>query len=606
MGSSRLFVCMNDRRPLDAVTRDLVDVVMGRRPADLVIRNGRWVNVCSGEIIERTDIAILGSRIAYCGPDASSMIGESTKVIEAEDRYLVPGFLDAHVHVESSMLTVSQFARAVLPHGTTGAFIDPHEIANVLGLAGVKLMADEARTTPMKIYLQVPSCVPAAPGLETTGASIGPQEIAEAMAWPGVVGLGEVMNYPGVAAGDEQLHAEIAEAMKAGGIIGGHYASPDLGPTFHAYAAAGPSDCHEGTRVEDTIARVRQGMVAMLRHGSAWHNLPAQLPAITERGIDSRHVVLCTDDRHPGTLVADGHMDDVVRLAIAEGIPPLTAIQMATLNTAEHFGVAKDVGCIAPGRFADILIVSDLERLAIDLVIAAGQIVAERGKQVSNFGSYTYPQEALESVHLARPLAASDFEIPASIEEGTIACRVIEVIENQVLTRAVYAELPVESGRALPDANQDIALLSVIERHHASGRIGHGLVRGFGLKGQCALASTVAHDAHNLLIMGTDTDAMAKAGNHVAQMGGGVCLVKDDQILASIPLPIAGLMSDQSVEMVAEQAEALHDALRSCGCTLNNAFMPFSFLALPVIPEVRLTDLGLVDVATQSLVTLFP
>jgi adenine deaminase len=588
------------------VTRDLVEVVMGRRPADLVIRDGRWVNVCSGEIIDHTDIAILGSRIAYCGPDVRSMIGESTKVIEADGRYLIPGLLDAHVHVESSMLTISQFARAVLPHGTTGAFIDPHEIANVLGLAGVQLMADEAWTTPMKIYLQVPSCVPAAPGLETTGASIGPQEVAEAMRLPGVIGLGEVMNYPGVAAGDKQLHAEISEAMKAGGIIGGHYASPDLGPTFHAYAAAGPSDCHEGTRVEDTIARVRQGMVAMLRQGSAWHDLAAQLPAITKRGIDSRHVVLCTDDRHPGTLLTDGHMNDVVRLAISEGAPPMTAIRMATLNTAEHFGVAQDVGCIAPARFADILIVSDFERLAIDLVIAGGQIAAESGKQVSDFVSYTYPREALESVHLARSLAASDFDIPASVEERTIACRVIEVIENQVLTRAVYAELPVERGRVLPDSEQDIALLSVVERHHASGRIGLGLVKGFGVKGCCALASTVAHDSHNLLIIGTDTAAMAKVGNHVAQMGGGVCLVKDNQILASIPLPIAGLMSDQPLETVAEQAETLHDALRSCGCSLNNAFMPFSFLALPVIPELRLTDLGLVDVAAQSLVTLFP
>ena len=587
------------------MTRDLVDVAMGRRPADLVIRNARWVNVCSGEVIDYTDIAVLGSRIAYCGPDARSMIGENTAVIEAKGQFLVPGLLDAHVHVESSMLTITQFARAVLPHGTTGAFIDPHEIANVLGLAGVKLMADEARTIPMQIYVQVPSCVPAAPGLETGGANIGPQEVAEAMAWPGVIGLGEVMNYPGVAAGDEQLHAEIAEAMKAGGIIGGHYASTDLGPTFHAYAAAGPSDCHEGTQPEDAIARVRHGMVAMLRQGSAWHDLAAQLLAITECGIDSRHVVLCTDDRHPGTLLTDGHMDDVVRLAISEGVLPMTAIRMATLNTAEHFGVAQDVGCIAPGRFADILIVSDLERLAIDLVIAAGQIVAVNGKLGLDFSPYPYPQEALNSVHLARSLVASDFDIPASIEEGTIACRVIEVIENQVLTRAVHAGLPVRNGRVLPDPNQDISLLSVVERHHASGRICLGLVKGFGLKGCCALASTVAHDSHNLLIIGTDTAVMAKAGNHAAQTGGGVCLVKDDQILASIPLPIAGLMSDQPVDTVAEQAEALHDALRSCGCTLNNAFMPFSFLALPVIPELRLTDLGLVDVATQSLVALF-
>lgn len=334
---------------------------MGRRPADLVIRDGRWVNVCSGEIIEHTDIAILGSRIAYCGPDTDSMIGEKTKIIEAEGRYLVPGLLDAHMHVESSMLTVSQFARAVLPHGTTGAFIDPHEIANVLGLTGMKLMSEEARLTPMQIYLQVPSCVPSAPGLETAGASIGKNEVAEAMTWPEVIGLGEVMNYPGVAAGDETLHAEIAETLKAGKVVGGHYASPDLGLLFHAYAAGGPSDDHEGTRQEDTIARVRQGMYSMLRQGSAWHDVVAQLPAITEQGVDPRHVLLCTDDRHPGTLLSDGHMDDVVRLAIREGIAPLTAIQMATLNTAEHFGVADDLGCIAPGRYADILILSDLQ-----------------------------------------------------------------------------------------------------------------------------------------------------------------------------------------------------------------------------------------------------
>jgi len=503
------------------------------------------------------------------------------------------------------MLTVSQFARAVLPHGTTDAFIDPHEIANVLGLAGVKLMTDEALATPMQIYVQIPSCVPAAPGLETAGERIGPQEVAEAMRWPGVIGLGEVMNYPGVAAGDESLHAEIAEALKAGGMIGGRYASPDLGTPFHAYVAAGPSDCHEGTRTEDAIARVQQGMVAMLRLGSAWHDVTAQLLAVTERGIDPRHIVFCTDDRHPGTLVAEGHMDDVVRLAISEGVAPLTAIQMATLNTAEHFGVAQDVGCIAPGRYADVLIVSDLEQLAIDLVIAAGQIVAANGKQVIGFAPYPYPQEALDSVHLARPLVANDFDIPAPVEDETIAARVIEIVENQVLTRAIHAEVPVENGKVLPASSQDIALLSVVERHHASGRTGRGLVKGFGLAGCCALASTVAHDAHNLLIAGTDGEAMAKAGNHVAEMGGGVCLVKDDQILASIPLPIAGLMSDQPVETVAAQAEALHDALRSCGCALNNAFMPFSFLALPVIPELRLTDLGLVDVASQSLITLF-
>jgi len=579
---------------------------MGRRPADLVIRDGRWVNVCSGEIIEHTDIAILGSRIAYCGPNGDSMIGEKTKIIEAEGRYLVPGLLDAHMHVESSMLTVSQFARAVLPHGTTGAFIDPHEIANVLGLEGVRLMAQEATTTPMQIYVQVPSCVPSAPGLETAGASIGPNEVAEAMTWPGVIGLGEVMNYPGVAAGDETLHAEIAETLKAGKVVGGHYASPDLGPLFHAYAAGGPSDDHEGTRQEDTIARVRQGMYAMLRQGSAWHDVAAQLPAITEQGVDPRHVLLCTDDRHPGTLLSDGHMDDVVRLAIREGIAPLTAIQMATLNTAEHFGVADDLGCIAPGRYADILVLSDLERFTIDVVFAAGEVVAQGGELVVDIALYPYPKEARGSVRLARALKSSDFAVTAPVKEGVLRARVMEVIENQVVNRAVLTELPVKKGRVCPDLAHDVAFVSVVERHRGSGRISHGFVRGFGLKARCALASTVAHDSHNLLIMGTDHEAMAKAGNCVAEMGGGVCLVKNDKVEASIPLPIAGLMSEEPVETVAEQAEGLNRALMACGCSLNNAFMTFSLLALPVIPELRLSDLGLIDVESHTLVPLFP
>jgi len=577
---------------------------MGRRPADLVIRDGRWVNVCSGEIIEHTDIAVLQSRIAYCGPDTNSMVGEKTKIIEAEGRYLVPGLLDAHMHVESSMLTVTQFARAVLPHGTTGAFVDPHEIANVLGLAGVRLIVDEAAATPMQIYVQVPSCVPAAPKMETGGAQLGPGEVAEAMTWPGVIGLGEVMNYPGVATGDRKLHAEIAETLKAGGIVGGHYASSDLGRAFHAYVAGGPSDCHEGTRVEDATARVRQGMYTMLRQGSAWHNVVAQLPAITRQGIDSRHFLLCTDDRHPGTLFEDGHMDDVVRLAIAEGVPPIMAIQMATLNTAEHFGVSCDVGCIAPGRYADILVVRDLNKLVIDLVFAAGDLVAQDGELTSEIVSYPYPEVARKSIHLARELQVTDFVVQAPIVHGTIRARVIEVVENEVLTDAISANLPVQQGEVLPDSTQDIAFLSVVERHHGSGRISHGFVKGFGLSERCALASTVSHDSHNLLIMGTDKRAMATAANEVVSMNGGVCLVKDDQPQVAIALPIAGLMSDQPVEVVARQMEQLHQALENCGCNLNNAFMTFSLLALPVIPQLRLSDLGLIDVDVFDLVPL--
>ncbi|MEZ4642937.1 MAG: amidohydrolase family protein, partial [Chloroflexota bacterium] len=391
---------MNNRQPWHELAQDLVDVAMGRKAATLVIRNGRWVNVHSGEIIPHTDVAIYKSRIAYVGADAAYTIGEETAVVEANGRYLVPGLCDAHMHVESGMVTVTEFARAVIPHGTTSMFIDPHEIANVLGLPGVRLMHDEAATLPINIYVQMPSCVPSAPGLETPGAAIGPAEVAEAMTWPGIIGLGEMMNFPGVYLNDANMHGEMAETMKAGKVIGGHYASPDLGRAFHGYVAGGPADDHEGTRIEDGIARVRQGMKAMLRLGSAWYDVATQVKAITEMGLDSRNFILCTDDSHSGTLVHEGHMNRVVRHAITQGLKPITAIQMATLNTAQHFGVEKEIGSITPGRYADVIISSDLTALPVEMVIAAGNVVAENGRIAIDIPPYNYPDFAKNTINL--------------------------------------------------------------------------------------------------------------------------------------------------------------------------------------------------------------
>jgi adenine deaminase len=344
-----------------SIQKNLIDVAMGRKPADLLIRKGTWICVQSGEFVPDTDIAIKDGRIAYVGPDASRTLTKDTVVLNADGKYLVPGLLDGHTHIESGMLTVTEFVRAVLPHGTTGLFIDPHEIANVFGLKGVKLMADEASQQPIHIWVEVPACVPSEPNLETPGAEITPADVAEAMTWNNVIGLGEMMNYNGVAAGDPKMLAEMETTRKAGKVIGGHYASRDLGATFHAYVAGGAEDDHEGTQLEDAVARVRQGMKAMLRYSSAWHDVAAQVPAITKLGLDPRHFILCTDDSHAGTLVNDGHMDRVVRHAIAEGLPAMAALQMATINTAEHFGLSHEVGMIAPGRWADILLVDDLK-----------------------------------------------------------------------------------------------------------------------------------------------------------------------------------------------------------------------------------------------------
>jgi adenine deaminase len=453
---------------------------MGRRPADMVIRNGRWVNVHSGEIIPNTDVAICGSRIAYVGPDASHAIGDNTELVEADGRYLIPGLCDGHMHVESGMVTVTEFARAVIPHGTTSMFIDPHEIANVLGLAGVKMMHDEALTLPVNVYVQMPSCVPSAPGLETPGATIGPEEVAEAMGWPGIIGLGEMMNFPGVFNNDEKMHAEMAATMRAGKVVGGHYAALDLGLPFHGYVAGGPADDHEGTRLEDGIARVRQGMKAMLRLGSAWYDVAAQVKAITEMGLDSRNFILCTDDCHSGTLVNDGHMNRVVRHAIAQGLKPMTAIQMATLNTAVHFGVERDIGSITPGRYADIILSSDLVALPIEMVIAAGTIIASQGELLADLPPYQYPDAAKNSVRLRRDLAPADFDIAAPGPDP-VKARVIGVVENQAPTRALERLLPVKDGLVLMDADQDVCQIALVERHRGHGATGEWLCRRFWL-----------------------------------------------------------------------------------------------------------------------------
>jgi adenine deaminase len=583
------------------LSQELVDVAMGRTPADLVIRGGRWVCVQSGEIVPDTWIAIKGQRIAYVGPDASHTVGDSTQVIEAENRYLVPGLLDGHMHVESGMVTITEFVRAVLPRGTTGMFVDPHEIANVFGLKGVRLMVDEASVQPIHVWVQVPSCVPSAPGLETPGASIGPEEVAEAMTWPGIIGLGEMMNFPGVFLSDEKMHAEMGATRTAGKVIGGHYASPDLGIPFHGYAAGGPEDDHEGTRLEDAIARARQGMKVMMRYGSAWHDVAAQARAILEQRLDPRHFILVTDDSHSGTLVKDGHMDRVVRRAIEVGVAPLTAIQMATLNTAEHFGVATDVGQIAPGRYADILLVHDLEHFEVNRVIAKGEVVAESSQLLIELPAFQYPDEVKSSIHLGKRLSAADFVLSSPVD-GPVMVNVIGVIENQAPTRHLRLKLLAERGEVHGDLKDDLAKVALVERHQGTGEVRVGLVQGFGFDVPCAIASTVAHDSHHMIVVGTDEDDMAVAANRLAEVGGGQIVVKGGKTLALVELPIAGLMSNAPATEVAQKAEAILDAFRQCGCTLNNANMQLSLLALVVIPALRISDKGLVDVETFEVI----
>lgn len=584
------------------LTRSLVDVAMGRKPADLVIRKGKWVSVQSGEIISDTDIAIVDGHFAFVGADAKHTIGPNTKVIEAGGRFLVPGLLDAHMHVESGMITVTEFVRAVAPHGTTGMFVDPHEMANIFGLKGVRLMVDEAAKQPIHVWVQMPSCVPSAPGMETPGSSIGPNEVAEAMTWPGIIGLGEMMNFPGVFNSDEKMHAEMAATHASNKTVGGHYASPDLGLPFHGYVAGGAEDDHEGTRIDDAIARVRQGMKPMLRYGSAWYDVASQVGAITQKGIDPRRFILCTDDSHAQTLAEEGHMDRVLRHAISQGLAPITAIQMMTINAAEHFGLSREMGMIAPGRWADVLLVKDLKNFKAEFVIAKGQVIAENGKWKMDLPQFKYPSWAINSVHLKKKLEAKDFKLKVEGSRSKVKANVIGVIENQAPTKHLTLNLEPVAGEIQADIKNDLAKIAIVQRHKGMNGITLGLVSGFGFTEKCAIASTVAHDSHHMIVVGTDDESMAAAANSLARSGGGQVVVKNGKVIGMVELQIAGLMSAERVDVVARKAETVLAGFRACGCKLNNPNMQLSLLALVVIPELRISDKGLVDVTKFSFI----
>jgi adenine deaminase len=584
------------------LTRSLVDVAMGRVPADLVIKNGRWVSVQSGEIIPGSDVAIKDGRIAYVGEDASHTIGKKTEVIDAKSRYLVPGLLDGHMHVESGMVTVTEFVRAVAVSGTTGMFIDPHEMANVFGLKGVKWVLDEAQKQPIHVWVQMPSCIPSAPGFETPGARIGPKEVAQAMKWEGIVGLGEMMNFPGVFMGDKNMLDEMSITHANNKTIGGHYASPDLGLPFHGYVAGGAEDDHEGTHLEDAVERVRQGMKVMLRYGSSWFDVASQLGAITHLGLDSRRFILVTDDSHAQTISQDGHMDRVLRHAIEQGLNPVIAIQMMTINTAEHFGLSKEMGMIAPGRWADVVLVKDLNNFKAELVIAKGQVIAEKGEWKVSLPKFKYPSWVTKSVKLKRPLKVEDFKLEVKSKKVQVRANVIGVIENQAPTEHLIFDMQPINGEIKVDMERDIAKIALVERHKGTGGVTMGLVSGFGFDSKCAVASTIAHDSHHMIVVGTDEESMVVAANSLAKSGGGQIVVKNGKVIDQVELRIGGLMSTEKADVVAKKAETILKGFQACGCKLNSPNMQLSLLALVVIPELRISDKGLVDVTKFNFV----
>lgn len=579
-------------RPPEIVEK-LVSTALGKSKASLIVKGGMLVNVFTGEIVENMDIAVVDDRIALVG-DAEHAFGPETKIVEAYGKYVAPGFLDGHVHVESSMLTVTQFAKTVLPHGTTAVFIDPHEIANVLGIRGVRMMHDEGASLPLKVYVSIPSCVPATgPEFETAGAEIGVKEVEEAFSWRNSVALGEVMNYPGVLSLDSKMIGEVKVALKNSRIVEGHFFG-NLNEELNAYVAAGIASDHESVTMEAGLAKLRLGMHLMVREASAWRDLKEVIRIVTEKKVDARRVCLVSDDMEPSDLLKKGHIDYIVRRAVEEGVDPVASIQMATLNTAEHFNIDREIGAIAPGMVADMVILSDLNKVLVDTVIADGKIVAENGRLIAEIPDYPYPEEARKTVRLRGKLEENDFKTRVDPSREFFNVRVIQVVEAKTITRSILVDMRQRNGLLEADAAQDIAKVAVVERHRASGNIGTGFVKGFGFKNG-AVASTVAHDSHNMLIVGMNDSDMAFAGNTLAEAGGGMIAVEDGKTLALLELPIAGLMSDKPVQELAAKVEKLSEAWRRLGCRMTRPFMTMSLLALPVLPELRITDKGLID-----------
>ena len=591
------------KKTLYEVTRKLAQVAMGAEKADLVIQNARLVNVCTAEIQEGMDVAVSEGRIALIG-DASHCVGENTAVIDARGQYIAPGFMDAHIHVESSMISVGEYARAVVPHGTTGIFMDPHEICNVCGPDGVKAMIRDAKRTPLKAMSNVPSCVPAVAGFEDTGSHIGPEDVREMMTWDGIMGLGEMMNFPGVIYGDEAVHGELAETLKADQIITGHYSVPDTGAGLNAYIASGVRCCHESTRAEDVLEKMRRGMYALMRYGSAWHDMPVIIRAILDNHIDDRFACLISDDTHPDTLVRDGHLDHILRCAIREGLDPVRAIRYVTINPATCFRMDHEMGSITPGKCADIVFFDDLNDIRITRTIIDGDVVAENGRMTVGIGKPDFPACVYNTMHVGQSITPDTFRIAAPEGRQTVKTRVIEIIPNHVGNNERLIDLKVRNGLVEADPGEDIMKMAVFERHHETGTAGFGFVKGFGFR-KGAMAQTVAHDAHNLLVAGTNDADMALAANTLIECGGGLCAAADGKVLALVPLPIAGLMNDLPVEEMADLVAMLSNAWKEMGCAINSPYMTMALIPLACLPELRLTNRGLVDCREFRFVDLF-
>ncbi len=563
---------------------DLLAVARGDQPADLLFTNGRVVNVFTGDV-EDLDVAVFGPWIAGLGESY-----DAARVVDLQGAFLVPGLIDAHVHIESSLATPPEFARAVVPRGTTTVVCDPHEIANVHGLDGMNFMLEASEGLPLSVFVMASSCVPAT-HLSTAGAALDAEALAGLLAHPRVLGLAELMNFPGTIHGDPGVLAKLDRF--AGRVVDGH--APGVsGKALNAYVAAGPRSDHECTTPEEATEKLRRGLHVFLREASNAKNLKALMPALTPT--NRRRVSLCTDDRQPADLLDEGGIDAMLRTLMAGGMAPTDAIPLATLNPAEYFGL-HDRGAIAPGRRADLLVVvGDLGRMDVREVYSGGELVASDGSP--RWERRPPPPPPLPS--MAVDWDRVDLTIPA----GEGLARVIRAIPDQIVTGSELTEPRVVEGAAVADPSRDLLKIAVIERHTASGRVGLGLVTGIGLE-RGAIAGTVAHDHHNIIVIGADDTSMMTAVRCVAGLGGGLAVAEAEVVLSSLALPVAGLMSPEPIETIRDGLDQVVEAARRLGSPLHDPFMAMSFLGLEVVPSLKITDLGLVDVERFETVDLW-
>ncbi len=569
--------------------RHRIRVARGEEPADLVLRNARLINVCSGETYP-ADVALADGRVVGVSTPAGGYHGREER--DLEGRWLAPALMDGHMHIESTMLVLSEFARIVVPRGVTTVMLDPHEFANVMGMAGIRYVLDTARDLPLSVYVLLSSCVPAS-SYESPYRLLLAEDLLPLLADERVLGLAEMMNMPGVLQADEQVLAKIEATLKHGLVVDGH--APGLrGRDLCAYAAAGVMSDHECTSLEEARERLRLGMWLMIREGSAARNLETLLPLVQE--LHPPRVFFVTDDRDPLDLTTRGHIDSMVRRAIELGLNPVEAIRLASYNTAQYFRL-YDRGAIAPGYVADLVVLDDLATFRVESVYKDGQLVARAGRLQVEPASIE--SSAVRGTVRIGAISEEDLRIPG--RPGLV--EVIGIEPGQITTRHLRAEAPLRDGTIVADPARDLLKLAVIERHHASGRIGLGLVQGLGLQ-RGALASSVAHDAHNLVIAGVADRDILKAARTLEEMGGGFVLVVDEEVEAAVPLPLGGLVSPAPAEELVERLRALDRAAAVLGCRLEHPCMTLSFLSLSVIPSLKLTDQGLVDVESFTLLPL--